>query len=443
MNRLSERVRRDLNVIADRATPSPTAWDSILSRVDAQSDEADIEVVWRDPEDQESPSRKRITLWVGVAASAVLITVGVVASTRGGDDAVRLVESDEARQAIDLAQRFVQARDRWDGEAVRALVADDAEIVGENQVTTADEYLVNADFERVTGWHFLEPECTATEVGPPIVVTCSYVMENAWSRALGVGPFTGSSFQFVIDDGQIQQVTHYFDFDLFAPQVFEVWVAWLTDTHPDDVDVMYDFTGAVPVVHSTPEALALQEQYTNEFKAVRTAIDFVEARDRWDGEAVRALVADDAVIVDDFFVATADEYVALADFERVTEWRFLHPECTATEDGPPIEVTCSYTMENAWSQALGVGPFTGSTFEFVIADGQIQQIIHYFDFNLFAPQVFEVWVAWLNDTHPDDVDVMYDFTDGVATIHSTPEALALQEQYTNEFVESQTNSGAD
>ena len=106
-------------------------------------------------------------------------------------------------------------------------------------------------------------------------------------------------------------------------------------------------------------------------------------------------------------------------------------------------MTCSYTMENAWSQALGVGPFTGSTFEFVIADGQIQQIIHYFDFNLFAPQVFEVWVAWLNDTHPDDVDVMYDFTDGVATIHSTPEALALQEQYTNEFVESQTNSGAD
>ena len=62
MNRLSERVRRDLNVIADRATPSPTAWDSILSRIDAETDEADIEVVWRDPDDQESPSRTRITL---------------------------------------------------------------------------------------------------------------------------------------------------------------------------------------------------------------------------------------------------------------------------------------------------------------------------------------------------------------------------------------------
>ena len=443
MSRLSERVRRDLNVIADRATPSPTAWDSIRSRIDAETDEHGVEVVWRHPDDQETPSRTRITLWVGVAASAVLITVGILASTRGGDDADRVVESDEARQAIDLAQRFVEARDRWDGEAVRALIADDVEIVGENQVTTADEYLVNADFERVTGWRFLQPECTATEVGPPVEVTCGYVMENAWSQALGVGPFPGSSFQFVIDDGQIQQVTHSFDFESFAPQVFEVWVAWLTDNHPDDVDVMYDFTGAVPVVHSTPEALALQEQYTDEFAAVRTAVDFVDARDRWDGDAVRALVADDAEIVGENQVTTADEYLVNADFERVTGWRFLQPECTPTEVGSPVDVTCSYVMENAWSLALGEGPFTGSSFQFVIDDGQIQQVTHYFDFNLFAPKVFEVWVAWLTDTHPDDVDVMYDFTGAVPVVHSTPEALALQEQYTNEFVESHSDRGAD
>jgi hypothetical protein len=265
VNRASERVRRDLNEIAERATPSPTAWDSILSRIQTESDEADIEVVWRDPDDQQRPSRARVLLWVGVAASAVLITVGVVAVTRGGDDADRVVETDETRQAIDLAQRFVEARERWDGEAVRALVADDAEIVGENQVTTADEYLVNADFERVTEWHFRQPECTATDVDPTARVRCTYTMDNAWSQALGVGPFTGSSFTFVIADGQIQQITHYFDFNLFSPQVFEVWVAWLTDNHPADVDAMYDFSGAEPIVHSTPEALALQEQYTNEF----------------------------------------------------------------------------------------------------------------------------------------------------------------------------------
>jgi hypothetical protein len=34
-------------------------------------------------------------------------------------------------------------------------------------------------------------------------------------------------------------------------------------------------------------------------------------------------------------------------------------------------VTCTYTAENAWSIALGVGPFTGSRFELSVADAQI------------------------------------------------------------------------
>jgi hypothetical protein len=443
VNRLSDRVRRDLHVIADRANPSPTAWNSILARIDAPTDDVGVEVVWRDPNDQRTPSRTRIAIWSGVAASAVLITVAVVAMTRGGDDADRVVAVDETRQAIDLAQEFVAARDRWDGEAVRALVADDAEIVGESQVTAADDYLVNAEFERVTEWRFRDAECAATEVGPPIEVTCTYVMENAWSQALGVGPFTGSSFTVLIDDGQIQQVTHSFDVNLFSPQVFEVWVQWLNDTHSDDVDTMYDFTGPVPIAHSTPEALNLQEQYTDEFIAVRNAVSFIEARDRWDGEAVRAMVADDAEIVGENQVTTADDYLVNAEFERVTEWRFMEPECAAIEVGPPARVSCFYVMENAWSRALGVGPFTGSRFTFEIDDGQIQEVDHYFDYNLFGPQAFEVWVAWLIDNHPDDVDAMYDFDGGVAAVLSTPEALAFQERYTDEFVESQTNSGAD
>ena len=57
-------------------------------------------------------------------------------------------------------------------------------------------------------------------------------MQNAWSQAIGAGPFFGSSFEFVIADGQIQQVTHDFDFSEFSPQVFDVFVAWLTDDLP-------------------------------------------------------------------------------------------------------------------------------------------------------------------------------------------------------------------
>jgi hypothetical protein len=104
---------------------------------------------------------------------------------------------------------------------------------------------------------YLEPECTTGVVGPPVEVTCTYMMQNAWSQALGVGPFTGSSIEFVIADGQIQQLTSSLVFTEFSTQVWDVYTAWLTDTHPDDVDVMIGRTGGSDVPVVTPEAVAL------------------------------------------------------------------------------------------------------------------------------------------------------------------------------------------
>jgi hypothetical protein len=145
------------------------------------------------------------------------------------------------------------------------------------------------------------------------------------------------------------------------------------------------------------------------------------------------LVTDDAVI-DDFDVSNADDYLLGAEIEQATGWRYLQPECTAIVPGPPNQVSCTYAMENAWSQALGVGPFTGSNFRFVIADGQIQQVTHTFDFHEFSPQVFAVFLDWLTATHPNDEDVMLNSSSG--NFNVTPESIALFEHHTTEFVTS-------
>ena len=49
----------------------------------------------------------------------------------------------EAQEAIGLAQRFVEARDAWDGEAVRALVTDDA-VIDDFGVSNVDDCVVGA-----------------------------------------------------------------------------------------------------------------------------------------------------------------------------------------------------------------------------------------------------------------------------------------------------------
>lgn len=168
----------------------------------------------------------------------------------------------DPQEAIALAQRFMEDLDAWNGEAVRALVTDDA-VIDDFGVTTADDYLAGAEVDRATGWRYMQPECRAILPGPPIQVSCTYTMQNAWSEALGVGPFTGSNYRFVIADGQIQQITNIVDFSEFDPQVFAVFQDWLTATHPDDVDVMFNSSG----VRLTPEAIALFEQHTTEFVA--------------------------------------------------------------------------------------------------------------------------------------------------------------------------------
>jgi hypothetical protein len=264
MSRFAQRVAGDLGQIADRATPSSTAFDSIQTRIAEQTDEPDMEVIMLTPEDNEVSERTWVKPGVIVAAAAaILIVVGIVAFNSSDDDDAAVAAQDPTEEALGVALDFVRARDAGDGEAVRSLVADDAELDGEI-VSTADEYPAVAEFNQATGWRFTEPDCTTTVVGPPAEVTCTYVMENAWSQALGVGPFTGSSYQFVIADGQIRQVTHNLDTSEFG-QAWDVFMDWLNDTYPDDVDTMIDPTDNVELPRATPEANALWEQHTTEF----------------------------------------------------------------------------------------------------------------------------------------------------------------------------------
>jgi hypothetical protein len=181
-------------------------------------------------------------------------------------------------------------------------------------------------------------------------------------------------------------------------------------------------------------------QRIQEWQAVGPALRFMQARNEWDGETVRSLVADDAVI-DDFAVAGADDYVVNADFERALQWRFMEPRCAVTVIGPPAHVTCTYVMHNALSRALDVGPYTGSSFEFELADGEIRRVAHEFNYSEYSIQAFEVFLEWLDETHPGDGDVMFDTaTDGSAVRNTSPEALTLFEQRVPEFVASLNDS---
>ena len=86
MTRFTERVTRDLDQIADRATPSPTAWESIQHRIAEQTDQPTMEVIMLSPDRNDSPKRGRML----AAAAGIIVLIGglVFAITRSDDDTV-------------------------------------------------------------------------------------------------------------------------------------------------------------------------------------------------------------------------------------------------------------------------------------------------------------------------------------------------------------------
>ena len=163
------------------------------------------------------------------------------------------------------------------------------------------------------------------------------------------------------------------------------------------------------------------------------AVLFIEG----DAETAVKLLATDAVF-EDALATSVEEYaavrewqVAIGGFETVTG-------CSETPIGSTVEVSCTYTFGNAWTDALGVGPFTGSQYDFVVSGGLIQELHQTFDDSEFSPQAWEVFMRWLGINHAADRNPIVErggFEDGQVPI-LTPESIALWAQYTNEFVES-------
>ncbi len=86
MTRFTDRVTRDLHQIADRSTPSSTAWESIRTRIDEQPDQPTMEVIMLSPDHTTEPKRG----WMLAAAAVAVLVVGglVYATTRSEDGTV-------------------------------------------------------------------------------------------------------------------------------------------------------------------------------------------------------------------------------------------------------------------------------------------------------------------------------------------------------------------
>lgn len=97
------------------------------------------------------------------------------------------------------------------------------------------------------------------------------------------------------------------------------------------------------------------------------------------------------------------------------------------------QVRCTFDFHALRSGELGLGPYTGGTFDLNVVDGEIVRVSQNWQIEEFSPQVWEPFADWVSTAYPEDAAVMY--TDAsYSGVRLTEEAIRLWRQHTREYV---------
>ena len=153
-----------------------------------------------------------------------------------------------------VADSFMKAWVRGDGDAVAALMSPDASV----DVWSADTLPALQDWYRAVGWRSDEEGC---EVVSPDSVSCDYTFRNDLTHAAGTEPVAGT-FLLVIDGGTVTRVSDRINTASYE-DIWKAFVDWVRTNHPDDFDLMFTSDAKYPLVD--PVSIGLWARYTAKF----------------------------------------------------------------------------------------------------------------------------------------------------------------------------------
>lgn len=178
------------------------------------------------------PHTDRRRLAVGAVAAAAVAAAAVVWSLGGGDDRAGLpptLEPDTGRAADEAAaQGFVTAYGEGDVELAGTFLAPSNEMEPGWRRGVQRDVAWNANY-------LLEPCQMENELPSGTYFVCRFDVHVLSSEEVGAGPFEGSMFQVVVEDGEVlyADVTFPFETNGMMEHVDAFW-AWLEENHPAD-----------------------------------------------------------------------------------------------------------------------------------------------------------------------------------------------------------------
>ena len=277
-----ERALADaLTKVGAAARPPGDAWERLVRRFDSRpadraepdAREENLEVVMPTPDRQE-PMTRRWRVYVGVAAAAALLIVGLVAFSDLRDDSApadeplpqvtTVPDGPDPTLAVSIAEQFLTALGELDAVAAISLVDADAQIQHYNQTATRAEIAVGVAMEEAVGGRTELQGCESTA---PDQVRCEATYID--DRVETFGGVPGEMTYLVkVDNGLITAYRVGLDTDTFGSNPWESYKTFVFEQSQDDFAAMFashpDGMGIIgPLL--TEESVELHRQYTENF----------------------------------------------------------------------------------------------------------------------------------------------------------------------------------
>jgi hypothetical protein len=208
-------------------------------------------------------------LLLGATAAALLLIALVVVLVQSGDDAPGTDQTPVAAEspgaaaspAEEVATRFLEAYGVFDVERITTYLADDATIAS---MGADDDPRLLMSWLEATGYQQILHSCEQLGNSASGSIRCPFDFHGLRSGEIGRGPFGGSSFELVVRDGKVVQVSQGWGIEKFSPQVWEPFARWVSKAHPKDAAVMYlDETHSG--VRLSEESIRLWERNTQRY----------------------------------------------------------------------------------------------------------------------------------------------------------------------------------
>lgn len=168
-------------------------------------------------------------------------------------------------------------------------------------------------------------------------------------------------------------------------------------------------------------------------EAVNVATRFVEAYEANDADKAVPYLAPK---VPSEFGGSVEGLRLQIRFNEAQGFKHLFDLCEVQETSPSgTTVRCPYAYHGIRSDEMELGPYSGSWYDLIVLDDRIVSAEDHIVFleNGFSDQVWEPFAAWVAETYPEDVEIMY--TPGQTNVRLTEESIALWEERSREYVE--------